>query len=49
MANLELTPELAFQLGRAGSYVLARHEASKRPRILAGKDIGFQATCWKWP
>ncbi len=38
VANLELTPELAFQLGRAGSYVLARHEASKRPRILVGKD-----------
>ncbi len=37
VANIELTPELAFDLGRAGSYVLAKQEAG-RPRILVGKD-----------
>ncbi|MBX5435815.1 MAG: phosphoglucosamine mutase [Alicyclobacillaceae bacterium] len=36
VANLELTPELAFRLGRAGAYVLtARHRGS---RIVIGKD-----------
>ncbi len=38
IANIELTPELAFDLGRAGSYVLARQYAGTRPRILVGKD-----------
>ena len=35
-ANRDLGPELAFNLGRAGAYVLARDK--KRPRILIGKD-----------
>jgi phosphoglucosamine mutase len=38
IANIELTPELAFELGRAGSYVLAKQETGVRPRILVGKD-----------
>jgi len=38
IANIELTPELAYDLGRAGSYVLAKQEAGTRPRILVGKD-----------
>jgi len=38
IANVELTPELAFNLGRAGSYVLARHGSGSRPRILVGRD-----------
>lgn len=38
IANIELTPELAFDLGRAGSYVLAQHDAGVRPRIMVGKD-----------
>ncbi len=38
IANIELTPEMAFDLGRAGSYVLASQNASTRPRILVGKD-----------
>ncbi len=38
IANLELTPELAFDLGRAGSFVLAEQDSSTRPRILVGKD-----------
>ncbi len=38
-ANTELTPELAFQLGRAGAYVLTKHRAdSCTARILVGKD-----------
>lgn len=37
VANTELTGELAFQLGRAGAYVLAS-EAHHKPRILVGKD-----------
>lgn len=36
IANQELTPEIAFMLGRAGSYVLSRE--ATRPRILVGRD-----------
>ncbi|MGE5415283.1 MAG: phosphoglucosamine mutase [Acidobacteriota bacterium] len=36
VANRELTPELAYQLGRAGAYVLTLE--AKHPRILVGKD-----------
>ncbi len=36
VANQELTPELAFRLGRAGAFVLSRD--GKRPRIMLGKD-----------
>ena len=38
-ANKELTPELAFKLGRCGGYVLSQHEEEgKRPRVLVGRD-----------
>lgn len=37
VANVELTPELAFQIGQAGAYVLAG-EKGKKPKILVGKD-----------
>ena len=37
VANRELTPELAFNLGRAGAAVLAGH-VSHRPRFLIGTD-----------
>ncbi len=37
IANTELTGEMAFQLGRAGAYVLAS-ETRHMPRILVGKD-----------
>jgi phosphoglucosamine mutase len=37
VANTELTPETALQLGRAGAYVLTR-SASRVPRVLIGKD-----------
>ncbi len=38
IANVELTPEMAFDLGRAGSYVLSQQDSSARPRIMVGKD-----------
>ncbi len=37
VANEELTPELAFKLGRIGSYVLTK-ESENKPRILVGRD-----------
>lgn len=37
IANEELTPELAFKLGRIGSYVLAK-EFEGTPKILIGRD-----------
>lgn len=36
IANKELTPELAFKLGKAGAFVLSR--AQERPTIIIGKD-----------
>lgn len=36
VANRELTPELAYKLGRAGAYVLSRSAA--HPQIVIGKD-----------
>lgn len=36
IANKELTPELAYRLGRAGGYVLAKEAA--RPLVVVGKD-----------
>jgi phosphoglucosamine mutase len=38
VANLELTPELAYKLGRAGAFVLTRGSASERAKIAVGKD-----------
>lgn len=37
IVNKELTPQLAFEIGRAGAYVLAG-EVNRKPRILVGKD-----------
>ncbi len=36
LANIELSPELAYKLGRAGAYVLAKD--NKKPTILVGMD-----------
>lgn len=36
-ANIELTPELAFKLGRFGGYVLSQH-ATEVPRVFVGRD-----------
>lgn len=38
VANRELTPELAFQLGRAGTYVLTKQSAKSHPRVLIAND-----------
>lgn len=39
VANTVLTPELAFDLGRAGAFVLAKHQTALQPvSILVGKD-----------
>ena len=35
IANKDLTPELAFNIGRAGAYILAR---GKKGKIVVGKD-----------
>lgn len=37
VANEELTPELAFRIGRIGSYVLTK-KSDDKPRILVGRD-----------
>lgn len=36
VANEELTPELAFKLGRFGGYVLSKD--STKPKFLVGRD-----------
>jgi phosphoglucosamine mutase len=36
VANSELTPELAFKLGRFGGYVLTKNKS--RPKVLIGRD-----------
>ncbi|MFW8053247.1 phosphoglucosamine mutase [Vagococcus fluvialis] len=40
VANQELTPELAFKLGRCGGYVLCQHNETtdKKPQVLVGRD-----------
>lgn len=37
VANSELTPELAFKLGRFGGYVLA-HNDTEKPTVVVGRD-----------
>lgn len=36
VANTELTPELAFKLGRFGGYVLSNNV--EQPKVLIGRD-----------
>ncbi len=36
-ANVELTPELAFKLGRFSGYVLSQHE-TERPKVFVARD-----------
>ena len=38
VANAELTPELAFRIGRFGGYVLTRNKIGGRPKIVIGQD-----------
>lgn len=37
VANSELTPELAFKLGRVGGYVLTKN-AQDKPKVIVGRD-----------
>ena len=39
-ANVELTPELAFKLGRFGGYVLSQHE-TEAPKVFVGRDTSI--------
>ena len=43
-ANVELTPELAFKLGRFGGYVLSQH-ATEAPKVLLDAIHVFQGEC----
>lgn len=38
VANKELTPELAFKLGRFGAIVLSKHIEEDKPEVLVGRD-----------
>ncbi len=38
IANKQLTAQLAYRLGRAGAYVLAKHSSAERPKIIIGRD-----------
>ena len=43
-ANVELTPELAFKLGRFGGYVLSQH-ATEAPKVLLDVIHVFLGKC----
>jgi phosphoglucosamine mutase len=38
VANAELTPELAFNLGKAGAYILSKDQQKPNPKVIIGKD-----------
>ncbi|MEG2584652.1 MAG: phosphoglucosamine mutase, partial [Oscillospiraceae bacterium] len=38
IANKELTPELAYNLGMAGAYVLAKSKKEEKPKFVIGMD-----------
>ena len=38
VANQDLSPELAFRVGRAGGYVLTHHSDRNRPQVLVSRD-----------
>jgi phosphoglucosamine mutase len=44
VANKELTPELAFKLGRFGGYVLTKAKNTAKPKILIGRDTRISGT-----
>lgn len=43
-ANVELTPEMAFKLGRFGGYVLSQHEL-KLPKYMLAVIHEFLGKC----
>ncbi|AMA74385.1 MULTISPECIES: phosphoglucosamine mutase [Aneurinibacillus] len=38
VANTELTPELAYKLGRCGGYVVIRDSKNVKPKVVVGRD-----------
>jgi phosphoglucosamine mutase len=38
VANKELTPEIAFKLGRSGGYTLTKDKKDHRPKVIIGRD-----------
>ncbi len=38
VANLELTPELAYKLGRCGGYVVTQDKKNEKPKVVVGRD-----------
>jgi len=38
VANTQLTPEMAFKIGRVGGYVLTRHKQEGKPKVVIGRD-----------
>ncbi|GED17235.1 phosphoglucosamine mutase [Aneurinibacillus migulanus] len=38
VANTELTPELAYKLGRCGGYIVTRESRNERPKVVVGRD-----------
>jgi phosphoglucosamine mutase len=38
VANIELTPELAYKLGRCGGYVVTRDSKNTKPKVVVGRD-----------
>ncbi len=38
VANAQLTPELAFKVGRIGGYVLTRNKLEGKPKVVIGRD-----------
>jgi len=45
VANSELTPDLAFKLGRAAALYFGRE--TKHPKLLLDVIPDFPAACWK--
>lgn len=38
VANTELTPELAYKLGRCGGYVVTKNSKNDKPKVIVGRD-----------
>ena len=48
VANSELTPELAFKLGRIGGFILTKGAATAdKAKVLIGRDTRFLVICLK--
>lgn len=45
IANKDLTPELAFKVGRCGGYVLTKETEKLRYSLVV--IHAYQGTCWK--